>query len=295
MLISGVRVLSNTLLVITLILLSSHSLAKKGGFGGLSKAEPTPCPECENLEGFLPADEIDDEIRRMVGKYRRGAAKNVAIQKARGVIETYLKTDFIGGANCPEIDSEQWAIDYSHKRPRAALHKGIDIPQPRGTPIRAIADGMVVANFLNSGNRKGIEIMLRHTPEDTGLEFWTYSQYTHLEALSDLAVGARVNMGDVIGSTSNTGKMGRRIRRDALHFAVLYADNPFWSHDGYVVAPKDSYFMDPVAFYRPEGPYDSVSMLNLPGQEKLIKIPYLSEDGSLYPAHTKRIWPYVCN
>ena len=256
---------------------------------------PTPCTECERLDGFVATSEIDDEIRKMVGKYKGGGgAENVAVQQARGVIETGLQPDFIGGAACPEIDSEQWAIDYTYKRARAALHKGIDIPQTRGTPIRAVADGQVVGKFMNDGNKKGIEIMLRHTPEQTGLSVWTYSQYTHLREMSPLPIGANVKMGREIGKTSNTGKMGKRVRRDALHFAILYSTQPHWSHDGIVVTPKDGYFMDPVAFYRLQPPYASQSLLSLPAEDKNVPVGYMKADGSFVPPDTKRIWPYPC-
>lgn len=258
-------------------------------------ARDTPCSECEGLDGFVAPSEIDDEIRKLVGKYRGGGgAENVAIQKARGVIETGLQPDFINGANCPEIDSEQWAIDYSGKRGKDALHKGVDIPQPRGTPIRAVAAGLVVGRFMNDGNKKGIEVMLRHTPAQTGLPFWTYSQYTHLLEMSPLPIGTSVKIGDEIGKTSNTGPMGRRERRNALHFAVLYSRHPEWSHDGVVVTPKDGYFMDPNAFYRLQPPHDSNSMAALPAEQKAVSVPYMKVDGSLVPSDTKRIWPYVC-
>jgi len=261
----------------------------------LSVAQSEPCDACAQLDGFVPPDQINDTVRKMVGKYRGGGGSdNVAIQKERGVIETGLSPDFLKGANCPEIDSEQWAIDYAYKRGKAALHKGIDIPQPRGTPIRAVADGLVVGRFMNDGNKKGIEVMLRHTPAQTGMAFWTYSQYTHLQKMSPLPIGAAVKMGDEIGATSNTGKMGKRVRRDALHFAVLYSSHPEWSHDGVVVTPKDGRFMDPNAFYRLSPPYDSPSMVQLPASEKKIPTPYMKPDGTFEPPHTKRIWPYVC-
>jgi len=232
----------------------------------------------------------------MVGKNgRRNPARAVEIQKARGAIETGLVPDFIGGGNCPEIDSEKWAIDYSHKRPWPAIHKGIDIPQPRGTPIRAVADGTVVGKFENENNRKGIEVMLRHGPDQTGLPFWTYSQYTHLAEMSPLPIGAKVKMGQEIGKTSNTGKMGRRIRRDALHFAVLYSARREWSNDGQFVAPKEGYWMDPNAFYRGGPPYDSRSLAELPDHQKKVPVPYMKADSSFVPPDTKRIWPYKCD
>lgn len=264
---------------------------ERGKSGGGTIA---PCTACENLDGFVPPDEIADEIRHMVGKTKGDKNKAVAIQRARGGIETGLQPAFIGGAECPEIDSEQWAIDYSYKRPWAAIHKGIDIPQPNGTPIRAMAAGTVVGKFLNDGNRKGIEVMVRHTPDQTGLKFWTYSQYTHLRQMSPLAIGDSVGMGQEIGKTSNTGKMGRRIRRDALHLAVLYSENPAWSNDGRFVIPKESYWMDPNAFFRLQGPYDSPSMKALPDDQKAVPVPFMKADGSFVPAGTRRIWPYVC-
>ncbi len=259
------------------------------------KKPPQPCTQCTSLKGYVPPGEISEDVRMMVGKAtkgRMGAA--VKVQKARGAVETGLVPAFIGGAKCPEIDSEKWAIDYSHKRPWPAMHKGIDIPQPRGTPIRAIAAGTVVGKFMNDGNRKGIEIMLRHTPAETGLSFWTYSQYTHLREMSPLAFGAKVKMGDEIGKTSNTGKMGRRIRRDALHFAIVQSTHPEWSNDGIYVIPKDSYWLDPNAFYRTGPPYKSQTLAELPDNQKRVPVPYMKGDGSFVPANTKRIWPYIC-
>ena len=281
------------------ILLAERRKDKRRGMRGKKKRmrmfRAKPCANCEGLEGFVPPNEIDDKIRKMVGKYRGGSGEeNVTIQRARGVIETGLYPEFISGARCPEIDSEQWAIDYSHKRGRAALHRGVDIPQPRGTPIRAVASGVVVGRFMNEGRKDGIAVVLRHTPEQTGLKYWTYSQYTHLQEMSPLPIGANVKMGAEVGKTSNTGKMGRKIRRDAVHFAIFYSVHPEWSNDGSVVTPKDGYFMDPSAFYRRRPPYDSQSMLKLPDDQKAVTVPYMKSDGSSVPTETKRIWPYPC-
>ncbi len=281
-------------IAMALVLLATGCV-KESRKGYKNRQLSASCKSCEKLDGFVSPSQINDEIRKMVGKYKGGrAAENVAIQESRGVIETYLRPDFIDGGDCPEIDSEKWAIDYSYKRGRPALHKGIDIPQTRGTPIRAIADSVVVGKFLNEFNRKGIEIMLRHTPEQTGLPFWTYSQYTHLQDMPPLSIGTKIKMGDEIGKTANTGRMGRKIRRDALHFTVFYSKDPEWSNDGVVVTPKDIYFMDPNAFYRLDPPYDSLSLAKIPRHQKQVPVPYMKADGTLVPSNTKRIWPYVC-
>ena len=257
---------------------------------------PRSCEACNTIEGFVPISVISDTVQAMVGKsFIYDKTKTVEIQRSRGVVETGLFPDFIGEADCPEIDSETWAIDYSHKRPWPALHKGIDIPQRHGTPILAVAAGTVVGKFKNKGNRKGIEVMIRHSPEQTGLPYWTYSQYTHLLSMSSLTIGQSVRIGQEVGKTSNSGKMGRRIRRDALHFAILYSKQSTWSNDGRFVTPKDGYWMDPNAFYKKAPPFDSQSVAKLPREQKGISVPYANVDGSLVPPSTKRIWPYPCD
>jgi len=271
---------------------------KKGGFRkkkSMTGIDSETCSTCASLEGFVQPQNITDAIRRLVGKYKGGGGSlNVEIQRRRGIIETGLYPKFIDGAKCPEIDSEKWAIDYTYKRGRAALHRGVDIPQPRGTPIRAVSDGTVVGRFLNEGRKDGIAVFIRHNPQQTGLPFWTYSHYTHLLEMSPLPIGSKVKMGDEIGKTSNSGKMGKRVRRDALHFAIFYSKFPEWSNDGSVVIPRDGYAMDPNAFYRTNPPYDSQSMLELAGDKKGIPVPYMKMDYTFLPPDTKRIWPYPC-
>jgi hypothetical protein len=246
-----------------------------------------------NLEGYIPPEEVAPEMYFLI-RNRRSPSTAVAFQKRRGAIETGLIPNFIGGANCPEIDSEKWAIDYSHKRPFSAIHKGIDIPQPYGTPIYAVADGTVIGKFLNENNRKGIEIMLRHTPSQTGLPYFIYSQYTHLSDFPDLQIGANVKMGEEVGKTSNTGKMGRNIRRDALHFAILYSHFPEWTNTGRFSMPADGYWMDPNAFYRKKEPYESKSIASLSDDEKYVLVPIMTGDKTFIPENTQRIWPYSC-
>jgi len=256
-------------------------------------AAQSPCKQCEKIDGYVSPKAIDSKTRKLF-VISGGSKKIIATQKARGVVETGLYPEFIKGAKCPDIDGEGWAIDYTKKNRKPELHKGIDIPQPSGTPILAIADGTVVGKFMNAFNSKGIEIMLRHTPKQTGLKYWTYSQYTRLIEMSPLRIGTKVRMGTKIGRTSNSGAMGKRTRRDALHFAILYSFHPQWSNDGVVILPKKGYFMDPNAFYRLEPPYKSHALASLPKDQKKVAMPYMKRNGKFEPANTKRIWPYRC-
>ena len=253
------------------------------------------CTTCLDLDGYVSPEEVSDTVFKMVGKNARNNYKDsTTIQVQRGVIKTGTAPSFPDGIKCPLIDSEKWAIDYSGKRGGAALHKGIDIVAPKGTPVLAAASGTVIGKFMNSKSRKGIEIVLRHSPEDTGLPFFTYTQYTHLLEMPSLAIGSVVNIGDEIAKIWNTGVMGNRVRRTALHFAVYYSDLPYWTNTGKAFAPKDGYFMDPVAFYKLTGPYESRQVRSLSRANKRINVPYQLKDGTHYPSKAKRIWPFAC-
>ena len=186
-----------------------------------AQSPPRSWEACNTIEGFVPMSEISDAVQAMVGKsFIFGKARASVPQRSRGVVETGLLYDFIGNADCPEIDSETWAIDYSNKRPWSPLHKDIDIPQRNETPILAAAAGTVVEKFKNKKNRKGIEVMIRRRPEQIGLPHWTYSQYTNLLSMSSLTIDQSVRMGQEVGKTSNNERWGDRL--EGTHFTVLF-------------------------------------------------------------------------
>ena len=61
------------------ILLAERRKGKRRGMRGKKKRmrmfRAKPCANCEGLEGFVPPNEIDDKIRKMVGKYRGGSVR----------------------------------------------------------------------------------------------------------------------------------------------------------------------------------------------------------------------------
>ena len=254
------------------------------------------CLECQNLNGFVSPSTIDLEIFRMAGIIPgRPTSKDVKIQKKRGMIRLGMKPKFYENGKCKKCD-DCWAIDYTNKRQGTpALHKGRDLPMPFNTPVLAMADGMVVGMFKNERSRKGVEVVLRHTPEQTNLPFYTYTQYTHFNKWPlDLKIGQNVKVGDVLGPNGNSGKMGKRARRPALHFAVFKSESPNWSSfkRGFLV--KDGYWMDPVTFFKKTGPYDHKKIKKLDKKEKKILIGYKTNGGKLIPNNTKKIWPFSC-
>ncbi len=266
-------------------------------------------------------DIADDRVsgselkREVINSFGRGRRENPEHAKNRGMMPTGLTPAFDKGVNCRGID-DYWAMDYSRKRGREAYHGGIDIPAPQGIPILAVADGVVVAKFMNKKNPKGIEIMLRHSPHDTGHDMWLYTQYTHLLEMPPFDIGQPVRMGEVLGKTSNTGmsgqetrkkhgkgkkgkktkrRSGSKVRRHALHFGMIYSSSRKYMKNEKMQVPVDAYWMDPNALYRKSPPFNSASLKALPENQKKVRIPYMLPNGKFVPEDTKVIWPYSCS
>jgi len=253
------------------------------------------------MDDSLAADRLDDnalaqsDVCAIAG---RAAGCSADDQAARGLEATGLGPRFPDGALCPGID-DFWAMDYSHKRRSRARHGGIDIPVPWGTPIRAVAQGTVVAIFEADMSKRGIEIVLRHRPEDTGLGFWTYSAYGHLDTKPDFNVGQRVCRGQTLGPTGNSGISSRgggqsRHRRPAVHFATFRSVSGKYGIANNVVVPQNGYWLDPLAFYRQKKPFESEALKALGQDEKFVRVPVMFGSAKMSPPGTKRIWPYVC-
>jgi murein DD-endopeptidase MepM/ murein hydrolase activator NlpD len=99
---------------------------------------------------------------------------------------------------------------------RWTLHDGLDLAAPCGRPVRATANGVVVARYYNSGY--GNRVIVAH-----GLRggVGTATTYNHLTRFSTFR-GERVRRGEVIGFVGSTGySTGCH-----LHFMVLRNGRP---------------------------------------------------------------------
>jgi murein DD-endopeptidase MepM/ murein hydrolase activator NlpD len=104
------------------------------------------------------------------------------------------------------------------------LHRAVDIPAPRGTPVLSADDGRVLR--LHWNHKGGLTIYAT----DTSGRFVYY--YAHLSAYRrGLSPGARLVRGQVIGFVGTTGNA--RGREPHLHFQVLVRsqDGRPWSGD----------------------------------------------------------------
>ena len=92
-------------------------------------------------------------------------------------------------------------------------HRGLDIPHPLGTPVPALAAGVVTLSTWHAGLGNIIEI--RH---DDG----RHTGYRHLRtAAPRAAVGRRVTAGETIAQVSDTGSLA-----DGYHLCTTNASRP---------------------------------------------------------------------
>lgn len=100
-------------------------------------------------------------------------------------------------------------------------HEALDIPAPRGTPVRAVDDGTLVKLFTSVPG--GLTIY----QFDPAGQLAYY--YAHLDRYAeDLREGMTLRKGDVIGYVGTTGNAPPNAPH--LHFAVflLDADKRWW-------------------------------------------------------------------
>lgn len=79
---------------------------------------------------------------------------------------------------------------------RRKFHHGVDVALPVGTELRAPADGVIV--HRGSGASGGNTLIVKHADD-------LFTVYYHLQKASHLLEGTRVQQGEVIAHSGNTG------------------------------------------------------------------------------------------
>jgi len=219
-----------------------------------------------------------------------------------GFVATGLKPAYPSKAKCREVVSffgDETRYDGSQRAARAnyGYHGGIDISAPEGTPIVAIAAGTVFQKHTG-GRLVGHQIMLRHSPDDTGLPFWTVSKYKHFREMPDIEIGQWIEMGQIIGPSGKTGTTGGHYGAAGyphLHMSV-YASasgNIRLSGRGGLIVP-DGKFLDPLALFYGKV-FDNHAIRALPDERKRFAVPYKTTTGTVTPANTRVVWPFLCD
>src|ERR1044072_2649635 len=94
----------------------------------------------------------------------------------------------------PRIDADRWDF-----------HDGIDLPAPVGTPVYAMADGVVSragpADKTRPGQGFGSTHILLQVVDPTDGKNNLFLVYLHLDSIAEgMILGAHANQGDVIGA-----------------------------------------------------------------------------------------------
>jgi len=144
-----------------------------------------PDPEDEN-ETPIPADTTDPDVTPETDPNGEDAAGSTGFIYP---LENYRRTQ---GFGCSSLGFYPYDPDFG-----CAVHDGLDLAAPSGTPLLASADGEVVAaGWCDCGLGYYVEI-------DHGEGVHTV--YGHMVGQPSVSTGQQVNQGDVIGAVGSTG------------------------------------------------------------------------------------------
>jgi murein DD-endopeptidase MepM/ murein hydrolase activator NlpD len=105
-----------------------------------------------------------------------------------------------------------------------AQHNGVDFTPGGGTPIYAIADGVVSMHIEESGGL-GNHVMIQHNIPGQNVE----SEYAHMQyGSSPLVVGEAIKVGDFIGLVGDTGNSYGAHLHFELHIDKVPVDPYAW-------------------------------------------------------------------
>ena len=170
-------------------------------------------------------------------------------------------------------------------------HGGIDISLAVGTPLLALAAGTVMAKG-EVGMLEGIYLWLRHAPADTGLAYWVYAKYQHLDALPTVDIGETVKAGQVVARSGKTGTAGRHYGPGG--YPHLHLTTRKSTHGEQSLGPRGAerglFLFDPLAIYHDAAAGAGAATADA----RAVPIPYAGADGTLNPSGTRVVWPVAC-
>lgn len=179
-----------------------------------------PAPPGPDIEGQLPpAPKVMPDLTELDLPLRpaslAGAAAGAGASTAPSAVPGKLLVPVEG------IAYAQLADNYDQPRGSERHHEALDIMAPKGTPVRATADGKVAKLFTS---KPGGLTVYQFDPS----EKYAY-YYAHLDRYADgLQEGAVLKRGDLVGYVGVTGNSDPTAPH--LHFAVfeLTPEKQWW-------------------------------------------------------------------
>ncbi len=152
----------------------------------------------------------------------------LAGREARSAAEVLRSRDLL--IPVQGIAASQLRDTYNHARSGGRVHDAIDIHAPRGTPVLAVNDGVVIK--LHSGARGGIALYQLDTDGRTRY------YYAHLDRYAEgIWEGVPVKKGQVIGYVGDTGNAQPGDHHLHFSIAILSSASRWWG--GTNVNPYD--------------------------------------------------------
>jgi murein DD-endopeptidase MepM/ murein hydrolase activator NlpD len=138
----------------------------------------------------------------------------------------------------PELHSRHFGSErIGIERPECGLgHCGVDLDGPRGRPIVAVADGVIIRverKELGSDGRSGRYVRIQH---DDG----AITAYMHMDDVAEIEVGDRVTAGQYVGTLGATAVFSAPPH---LHFSLELPDHAGSRGDGI-----ETTYVDPAPF-----------------------------------------------
>ena len=154
----------------------------------------------DDLEAFPQVASYSDELNRLEFEPRRDGHYVLRLQPEllRGgrftvSIRPFPALSFpVEGHGVEDI----WSVFGDPRDGGARRHEGVDVFAPRGTPVLAVAPGVVRNVGLRDRGGRTVSIL----DEERGLVYY----YAHLDEQL-ISPGVRVEPGDVLGTVGNTG------------------------------------------------------------------------------------------
>lgn len=177
--------------------------------GEFNFGQPPAVGGVEDIAGSAYAlpSALDSSIDKLASQFDRQQAQLSALQSLLmdDKIESNLKPT---GMPVKGYISSYFGVRADPFDGRSARHTGLDIATPWGTPVHAVAEGMVTFAGVRHGYGNVVEI-------DHGNGYMT--RYAHNSKL-DVHPGEHVQVGDVIANAGSTG----RSTGPHVHFEVWY-------------------------------------------------------------------------
>ncbi len=177
--------------------------------------------------GLSAASQGISRVARKLGSFFRPKSSDVRVRPEDVDLDHLFSQDFL--IPVEGVDVEKLRDSFLSQRGRYAQHLAIDIGAPRGTPVLATTDGLIVRVAREKRGGKSI-----YQKDATG-KYLLF--YCHLSRYAeDATPGKLVHKGDVIGYVGATGHVIggphlhfsiTRLPEDSVNFKFGLAINPY--------------------------------------------------------------------